>query len=49
MDIKEMGFEGVDWIHLAGDRDQWWPIVNRIMILRVSYKSSEFLDNFLTS
>jgi hypothetical protein len=21
MDLKEMGFEGVDWIHLAHDKD----------------------------
>jgi hypothetical protein len=24
MDLREMGYEGVDWIHLAQDRDQWW-------------------------
>jgi hypothetical protein len=23
IDLKEIGLEGVDWIHLAQDRDQW--------------------------
>jgi hypothetical protein len=26
-----MGFGGVDWFHLAQDRDQWWSLVNTIM------------------
>jgi hypothetical protein len=24
MDLRDIGWEGVDWIHLAQDRDQWW-------------------------
>jgi hypothetical protein len=28
-----MGFEDVDWIHLAKDRDQWRAVVNTIMDL----------------
>jgi hypothetical protein len=24
IDSKETGWDGVDWIHLAQDRDQWW-------------------------
>jgi hypothetical protein len=23
MDHREIGWEGVDWVHLAQDRDQW--------------------------
>jgi hypothetical protein len=23
MDVKDIGWEGVDWIHLAQDRDRW--------------------------
>jgi hypothetical protein len=26
MDPRETGWEGVDWIHLAKDRDQWWAL-----------------------
>jgi hypothetical protein len=35
MDIKDIGWEGVDWIHLTQDRDQWRAIVNTVMNLRV--------------
>jgi len=36
MDLREIGWEVVDWIHLAEDRDQWRALVNAIMNLRVS-------------
>jgi hypothetical protein len=28
MDIKDMGWESVNWINLAQDRDQWWALVH---------------------
>jgi hypothetical protein len=28
---KKIGMEGVDWIHLAQDRDQWLAVVNVVM------------------
>jgi len=31
MDLKEMGWEFVDWINLAQIRDQWRTIMNMIM------------------
>jgi hypothetical protein len=34
-DLKEMGFEDVDWIHLAQDRDRWRAFVNTVVNLRV--------------
>jgi len=33
--LKEIGLEGVDWIRLAQDRDQWWTVVSAVMNLRV--------------
>jgi len=30
-----MGWEGVDWMHLAQDRDHWRAVMNTAMILRV--------------
>jgi hypothetical protein len=35
MDIKEMGWESMDWINLAHDKDRWRVLVNTIMNLRV--------------
>jgi hypothetical protein len=31
MEINEIGWEGVDWLHLAQDRDQWLAVVNTVM------------------
>jgi hypothetical protein len=36
MDLREIGFGDVDWIHLAQDRDRWRAVVNTVMNLRVS-------------
>jgi hypothetical protein len=35
MDLRQIGRYGMDWIDLAGDRDQWRALVNAIMHLRV--------------
>jgi hypothetical protein len=35
MDIREIGWDGVDWIDLAQDRDQCRALVNTVMNLRV--------------
>jgi hypothetical protein len=35
MDLSETRWEGVDWMHLAQDRDLWWAPVNTVMNLRV--------------
>jgi hypothetical protein len=35
MDLIEMGWDGVEWIDLAEDRDQWRALVNKVMNLRV--------------
>jgi hypothetical protein len=34
MDLREIGFWDVDWIHLARDRDTWRALVNTVMNLR---------------
>jgi hypothetical protein len=31
MNLKEIGWEDVDWIYLAQNRDQWQALVNMIM------------------
>jgi hypothetical protein len=35
-DLKKIGFEGVDWVHVAKDRDQWRAVVNTVKNHRVS-------------
>jgi hypothetical protein len=34
-DLREVGWEGVDWIDLAQDRDRWRALVYTVMNLRV--------------
>jgi hypothetical protein len=36
MDLREIGWDGVDWIELTQIRDQWRDLVNTVMNLRVS-------------
>jgi hypothetical protein len=35
MDLRDIGWDGMDWIHLAQDKDQWRALVNTVMNLRV--------------
>jgi hypothetical protein len=31
IDLREIGWDGMDWIDLAQDRDQWRALVNTVM------------------
>jgi len=31
MDLGEIRWDGVGWMHVAQDRDQWWVFVNMVM------------------
>jgi hypothetical protein len=33
--LREMGWCGMDWTHLAEARNPWWALVNTVMNLRV--------------
>jgi hypothetical protein len=33
--LEEIGWGGVNWLHLAQDRDQKWALLNMVMNLRV--------------
>jgi hypothetical protein len=35
MDLREIGWGGMDWIVLAQDRDKWRALVNTAMDLQV--------------
>jgi hypothetical protein len=33
MDLREIGWDGMDWIDVAQDKDQWRALVNTVMNL----------------
>jgi hypothetical protein len=35
MDLRDIGWETVDWIHQLEDKDQWQTLVNTVMNLHV--------------
>jgi hypothetical protein len=35
MDLRDIGWGGIDWIDLARDRDQWKALVNTVLNLQV--------------
>jgi hypothetical protein len=35
MDLKRIGWDGMDWLDLAQDKDQWRTVVNTVMNVRV--------------
>jgi hypothetical protein len=35
MDLREIVWEGVEWIHLAHDMDHWRALVNAVVNLQV--------------
>jgi hypothetical protein len=35
IDLREIGWDGMDWFDLAEGRDQWRALVNTVMNLRV--------------
>jgi len=48
MDLMEMGLEGVDWMRLAEDKDQWWTVMIMEMNLRFLWKAGYFLIIWVT-
>jgi hypothetical protein len=34
-DLREIGWDGMDWIDLVLDRDQWRALVNTVVNLQV--------------
>jgi hypothetical protein len=35
IDLGEIEWDGVDWIHMAQDRDQWRALVNMVLNFRL--------------
>jgi hypothetical protein len=49
MDRLEIGWNGVDWIGLAQDRDKWRAVVNSVMNLRDPYHAGKLSNDFTTN
>jgi hypothetical protein len=48
MDLREIGWDGMDWIDLAQERNQWRTLVNTVMNLRVPQNVDKFLNSCTT-
>jgi hypothetical protein len=44
MDLREIGWGGVEWIQLAQVRDHWRAVVNAVMNLRVLAPRSQLVQ-----
>jgi hypothetical protein len=45
MDLREIGWDDMDWIDLPQDRDQWRALVNTVMNLRLLQNAAKFLSS----
>jgi hypothetical protein len=45
MYLREIGRDGVDWIDMAEDRDQWRALVNTVLNLRVPCNAGKFVSD----
>jgi hypothetical protein len=45
MNLGETGWDGMDWIDLAQDKDQWRATVNTVMNIWAPENAGEFLSN----
>jgi hypothetical protein len=45
IDLREIGWEGVEWIHLAQETDQWRALVNTVMNLWVPHTAGNMLTS----
>jgi hypothetical protein len=45
IDLRDIGWEGVDWIHLAQERGQWRALANTVMNLQALYREVNFLTS----
>jgi hypothetical protein len=48
MDLRNMGWGGVDWIDLAQHKEQWRPLVNMVMNIRVPLSVGKLLNRCAT-
>jgi hypothetical protein len=44
MDLREIRWEGMDWMNVAQDRGQWQALVNTVINLWVPQRAKNFLN-----
>jgi hypothetical protein len=44
IDLMDIGWEGLGWIDVAQDRDQWRALVNTVMNPRIPSNAGNFLS-----
>jgi hypothetical protein len=44
MDLREIGWDGVDWLDMAQARYQWRALMNKVSNLRVLENAGKFLS-----
>jgi hypothetical protein len=49
IDLRESVWRGVDWIAMVQDRDQWRPLVNAVINIRVPLNAGNFLIGCLSN
>jgi hypothetical protein len=45
MDFREIGWDGMVWIDVAPDRDEWRAFVNTVMNLWVPQNAGKFMSS----
>jgi hypothetical protein len=45
MDLSKIGRDGMEWIDLAQDRDQWRALVKTVMNFRVPQNAGKFFSS----
>jgi hypothetical protein len=48
MDLTEVIWKGVNWTHMAHDRNQWWDLVKKVVKLRIRSKAGNSLTPWIT-
>jgi len=43
MDVGEVEQKGVEWMHVAQDREQWWVLLNTVMNVRRPWNTGNSL------
>jgi hypothetical protein len=43
--VKEIDWDGVDWINVAQDRGKWWHVVNMVVNLQVAQNAGSVTNH----